>query len=109
MSASQPCSKRRGTTFLLTCKEFLKELNDYLDDTLDPELRRELEGHAAECPNCWVIFDTSKKTIQIFKGLEPQPLPARVRDRLMAALERKMASKTSAKTRPPGPLTSPQA
>ena len=32
-------------TSLLTCKEFLQELTDYLDSTVDVELRRKLEAH----------------------------------------------------------------
>jgi len=78
---------------LLTCKEFLQELNDYLDDTVDIELRRRLETHITECPNCWVIFDTTKKTIQVYKGMQPQVIPEDVHSRLMQALEKKLAAK----------------
>ena len=74
---------------MLTCKDFLNELNEYLDETADAELRRRVEEHVTECPNCFVVFDTTKKTIQIFRGMEPQPIPDDVHGRLMAALERK--------------------
>ena len=77
---------------MLTCKDFLHELSDYLDESADTELRSKLEAHIAECPNCWVIADTTKKTVQIYKGMEPYPIPADVEARLMAALERKMAA-----------------
>ncbi len=79
---------------MLTCKDFLRELNDYLDSTTDVELRKQLEHHVNECPNCWVIFDTSKKTINVYQGMEPKAIPQPVHDRLMAALERRMASKS---------------
>jgi anti-sigma factor RsiW len=78
---------------LLTCKDFLHELSDYLDASLDTQLRAKLEEHISECPNCWVIADTTRRTIQIYKGMEPYPVPADVQERLMAALERKMAAK----------------
>jgi anti-sigma factor RsiW len=84
---------------LLTCKEFLLELNEYLDQSVDVELRRRLEAHVTECPNCWVICDTTKKTIQIYKGTQPQVLPEDVRDRLMQALERKRAANKAAALR----------
>jgi anti-sigma factor RsiW len=77
-------------TLLLTCKEFLRELNDYLDDTLDPDLKAELIRHVNECPNCWVVCDTTEKTLKVFKGLEPKAIPAHVHSKLMQALERKM-------------------
>jgi anti-sigma factor RsiW len=78
---------------LLTCKDFLRELSDFLDENLDAEIRANLEQHITECPNCWVIADTTRKTIKIYKGMEPYPIPSDVEERLMQALERKMASK----------------
>lgn len=77
---------------LLTCKEFLSELNDFLDDTLRAEIRQKFEDHLAECPNCWVIFDTTKKTILVYKGMEPQPIPQDIHSRLMEALNRKLTA-----------------
>ena len=78
---------------MLTCKEFLQELNDYLDETVDVELRRKLEVHITECPNCFVILDTTRKTIQVYKGMQPQVLPDEVQMRLMKAVERKIAAR----------------
>jgi hypothetical protein len=48
-----------------------------------------------ECPNCWVVADTTRKTIRIYKGMDPYPIPSDVEARLMAALERKMAAKVA--------------
>ena len=78
---------------MLTCKDFLNELSDYLDESTDREVRERLEQHIAECPNCWVIADTTRKTIQVFKGYDTYPIPKDVEDRLMSALEKKMAAK----------------
>jgi len=77
---------------LLTCKDFLNELSDYLDESVDAEIRAKLEQHITECPNCWVIADTTKKTIRIFKGMDLHPIPADVESRLMNALEKKIAA-----------------
>ena len=77
---------------MLTCKDFLHELTDYLDESADAQLRAKLEAHIAECPNCWVIADTTKKTIRIYKGMDPYPIPGDVEARLMKALEKKMAA-----------------
>jgi anti-sigma factor (TIGR02949 family) len=78
---------------LLTCKQFLSELSDFLDESLGQEERKKLEDHINACPNCWVIADTTKKTIQVYKCAEPVAIPTDVRSRLMAALERKIASR----------------
>ncbi len=80
-------------TCLLTCKEFMQELNDYLDETVDVELRRKIEVHITECPNCFVILDTTRKTIQVYKGMQPQVLPDDVQSRLLKAVERKTAAR----------------
>ena len=78
---------------MLTCKEFMQELTDYLDEAVDIELRRRIEVHITECPNCFVILDTTRKTIQVYKGMQPQVLPDEVQARLMKAVERKMAAR----------------
>jgi heterodisulfide reductase subunit B len=60
----------------------MQELTDYLDEAVDIELRRRIEVHITECPNCFVILDTTRKTIQVYKGMQPQVLPggAQARD-----------------------------
>ena len=78
---------------MLTCKQFLSELSDYLDDTLDPKTKADLHRHVSECPNCWVICDTTEKTLKVFKGMEPQEVPPGIQARLLEALERKMRAK----------------
>jgi anti-sigma factor RsiW len=68
-------------------------LSEYLDESIDAELRAKLERHMSECPNCWVIADTTRRTIQIYKGMEAHPIPEDVQSRLMQALEKKIAAK----------------
>lgn len=81
---------------MLTCKQFLQELNEYLDPSIDPETKRHLESHVSECPNCFVIVDTTKRTLQVYKGVDPQPVPEDLKNRLWEALERKMAARKKA-------------
>ena len=81
---------------MLTCKQFLQELNDYLDPNTDAAMKLRLEAHVSECPNCFVIVDTTKKTLQVYKGVEPQAIPEDVKDRLLRALERKVAARKPA-------------
>jgi anti-sigma factor (TIGR02949 family) len=78
---------------LLTCKDFLNELGEFMDGTLDQEIRENLQKHVSECPNCWVVLDTSQRTIKIYKGLEPQTIPPDIHSRLMTALNKKMAAR----------------
>lgn len=77
-----------------TCRDFLREISEFLDDSLDARTREELEQHVNECPNCFVVLDTTKKTIQVFKGMQPMDVPETVQVRLMRALEQKMAARS---------------
>ena len=77
---------------MLTCKEFLSELTDYLDEETSAEIKHKLEKHVTECPNCWVICDSTRKTIQVYRGMEACAIPLSVHDKLIAALEKKMAA-----------------
>jgi hypothetical protein len=78
---------------LVTCKQFLQELNDYLDPNVDATLKANLEAHVNKCPNCFVIVDTTLKTMQVYKGMEAKAIPQDVESRLWKAIERKMAEK----------------
>ena len=77
---------------MLTCKDFLSELGEFLDETLDPELRTRLHDHVTQCPNCWVILDTTQHTIKVYKGVEPQTIPGDIHSRLMNAVQKRMAA-----------------
>jgi anti-sigma factor RsiW len=77
----------------VTCSEFLKELTDYLDDTLDTRTRAELEEHLAWCHNCYVICDTTKKTIEIYRDSTLYELPDDLRTRLRSAIMNKCSQK----------------
>jgi anti-sigma factor (TIGR02949 family) len=80
---------------LLSCKDFLRELSDFLDDAVDPKLKEDLKVHLKNCPNCWVVADTTRKTVEIFQGAcaEPKPVPEGIRSRVLAALQRKMTQR----------------
>ena len=78
---------------MLTCKQFLSELTDYLDETVDRQLKTDLHKHVNECPNCWVVCDTTEKTLKVFKGMEAKAVPEDIQTRLMAALAKRIADK----------------
>lgn len=77
----------------MTCAEFLKELTDYLDETLDQRTRAELEDHLVWCHDCFVVCDTTKKTIQIYRDSKMYELPDDLRTRLHSAIVSKCKSK----------------
>ncbi len=77
----------------MTCSDFLKELTDYLDDTIDASTRAELEDHLNWCHNCYVICNTTKKTVEIYRGSEIYELPEELRVKLRSAILAKCQKK----------------
>ena len=70
----------------MTCKEFLALLDDMIDDTVTAETRNELRVHLERCPHCKVTFDTTRKTIEIYRSHEIFELPEDLRERLHSAI-----------------------
>ena len=70
------------------CCEYIHEVSDYIDGELADELCADLERHLAECPNCQVVINTLKKTIDLYhqEGQE-NVLPDEVRSRLFKRLD----------------------
>ena len=70
----------------MTCAEFLKELTDYLDGVLDAPTRAELEEHLTWCHECFVVCNTTQKTIEIYRDHQIYELPDPLRSKLRAAI-----------------------
>ncbi len=70
----------------VTCSDFLKELTDYLDDSMDAQTTAELEDHLQWCHNCYVVCNTTKMTIEIYRDSHLYELPDDLRGRLRSAI-----------------------
>jgi hypothetical protein len=75
------------------CSEFLNELTDYLDGVIDAPTKSELEEHLAWCHNCYVVCDTTKKTIEIYRDSQLYTLPEDLRTKLRTAIVKKCQSR----------------
>ncbi len=70
----------------MKCSDFLQELNDYLDGDIDANTKSELEEHLHWCKDCYVVCDTTKKTIEIYRHNEVYVLPEGLRTKLHTAI-----------------------
>ena len=61
-------------------------LDDLIDDTVSAETRAELQHHLHGCDHCEVTFNTTRKTIEIYRSHEIYDLPPSLRERLHAAI-----------------------
>jgi len=84
----------------VTCKELLKELTDYLDGTIDDRTRSELEDHLNWCHDCFVICNTTKMTVEIYRDSRLYELPENLRTSLENAILKKCRQKEKQKKQP---------
>jgi anti-sigma factor (TIGR02949 family) len=69
------------------CEKLLGSLSEYIDGELDPELCQEIEKHLADCDNCRVVLNTTRRTIDLVHApIEKPDLPEDVRERLFKRL-----------------------
>lgn len=80
------------------CPDYVRELNDYLDGTLDPDLCKEIEAHIGECQNCRIMIDTLKQTVTLCREGKPAPMPKALEGRLNNLLKDKWEKKFGKKS-----------
>jgi anti-sigma factor RsiW len=80
----------------MTCTDFLSQLTDYFDGHISPELLEEVRAHTADCSHCEVVLNTTRQTIEIYRGNEVYEVSDDFRERLHSAIMRKCGQKASA-------------
>ena len=75
----------------MNCREFLERLEEYLDPQTATELRAELDTHAFRCSHCLVTFNTTRKTVEIYRDNELYDLPQSLREKIQEAVMKKCA------------------
>jgi predicted anti-sigma-YlaC factor YlaD len=73
----------------LNCKKAVNQLSNYLDGELEEELKKTIEAHLGKCRHCHAVFDTTRRTIELYCDGKLFPLPDDVRARLHEALRRR--------------------
>jgi predicted anti-sigma-YlaC factor YlaD len=71
----------------------LQEITNYLDGVIDARTKSDLEDHLAWCHNCYVVCDTTKKTIEIYRDSQLYTLPEDLRTKLRTAIVKKCQSR----------------
>jgi putative zinc finger protein len=72
---------------VLTCKEIWREISNYLDHTMPPNVRKEVELHASRCRHCAAIIDGVHNVIVLVADERLFALPAGFGARLQARLK----------------------
>jgi anti-sigma factor RsiW len=69
----------------LTCRELVELVNDYLDDALAPEVRREFERHLVTCEGCTGYLEQMRLTTRLAGRLHEDDVPAAMLDALIVS------------------------
>ncbi len=75
------------------CPDYVSELNDYLDGTLDGSICAEIEKHLGQCENCRIMIDTLKQTVKLCREGKEEPLPQELASRLNGLLKARWEQK----------------
>ncbi len=75
----------------MNCTDFLAKLTDYFDGHIDPALLNEVKEHIGSCHHCEVVVDTTRKTIEVFRGNQSYELPEDLHLRMKAAVMKRCA------------------
>lgn len=87
---------------MITCRELVELLIDYVSDEISPEHRIHFELHLMRCPPCVAYVESYRLTIQLSRQLPCGPLPPELAQRLHAALEAMQTEQAPPEKRSPG-------
>ena len=70
----------------------MAEFGNYLEGDLAADVRRQLESHLAHCRTCQVLYDSTRKTLQIVTDSGSFDLPETagklIADKIMARIRK---------------------
>lgn len=75
---------------MVSCQHVLRELSNYIDNTVDSDLRRAIEQHLQGCRRCSVVLDTTRKTLMIYSDGGVLEIPAGYSERLRGSFLEKL-------------------
>lgn len=71
----------------LSCRHVWDHISEYIDNTLDPQVRAEVERHLATCEICSAIIDSTRNIIILMADERVFELPLDFSKRLHARLD----------------------
>jgi anti-sigma factor RsiW len=70
----------------VNCTDFLAKLTDFFDGNIEPDLMVEVKHHLGTCHHCEVVVDSTRKTIEVYRGTEIYEFPDDLSSRLRGAI-----------------------
>lgn len=70
----------------MNCKELIYLLGDYLDGSMEDQLRRDLDAHIAMCDSCMNFLSTYDRTRILCRQIRLSEIPEEFKERLRSFL-----------------------
>jgi len=70
----------------ISCAEVIRELSNYIDNDVTPQLRELIVGHLSGCSRCTAVYDGLRNTIKLTGDGRAFDLPEGFSKRLRATL-----------------------
>jgi anti-sigma factor RsiW len=71
----------------ISCLEVWREVSNYIDDALEPELRSRMEAHFKVCKHCAAVLDGTRNVVKLVADEAEFEVPAGFGSRLYAKLD----------------------
>ena len=72
----------------ISCVEVWREISNYIDSEVDPEMRARIEAHVKHCSHCAAILDGAKNVVQLVADGKTIELPTGFSKRLYSKLDK---------------------
>jgi len=70
----------------ISCLEVWREISNYIDDGLEPEVRSRMEAHFKVCKHCSAVLDGTRNVVKLIADQAEFELPAGFGSRLYSKL-----------------------
>ncbi len=77
----------------ISCLEVWREISNYIDDDISPELRARMEAHFKACEHCTAIVDGAKNVVKIVADERAFEVPQTFGKRLFAKFDKEILEK----------------
>lgn len=74
------------TVIEISCVEVWREISNYIDGDIEPELKARLELHFKKCKDCTAVLQGAANTVRLLTDGDWYPLPQGFSERLFLRL-----------------------
>ena len=74
----------------ISCVEVWREISNYIDEAIDPELRSRMEAHFKVCKHCSAILDGTKNVVRLIADGAVFEVPSDLGKRIYRKLDQQL-------------------